>query len=123
EGFIKVYTANSNQSDWLRADWPGYNSNKSNFNNCGDWHPIGASNKLKFFPVSVHSSTWFYDLLRTSYSSGGGNLTNGQAATEQGLDMKDIMQHTNARCFPGGAPQLVAVERTTALGYTSTQIQ
>lgn len=123
EGFIKVYTANANQSDWVRSDWPGYNSNKSNFTNCGDWHPIGASNKLKFFPVSVHSSTWFYDLLRTAYTSGGGNLTNGQAATEQGLDMKDIMQHTNARCYPGGAPQLVAVERTTALGYTAAQIQ
>lgn len=112
EGFVKVYTGSS--AGWVRADWPGYNADESVVRQCGDWHAVGAANKLKFFPVSVHNTTWFADLMKKTYALGGGNMTNTAANNEAGASLGAIMQHTNARCYPGGAPQLVAVARTAA---------
>ena len=112
EGFIRVYS--STDASWLRSDWPGYNANVSSVLNCGDWHAVGAANKLKFFPVSVHNTTWFQTLMAQTYAQGGGNMTAAQASSEKTASLATIMQHTNARCYPGGAPQLAAVERVAA---------
>ena len=112
EGFFRVYEANS--ASWVRGDWPGYSTDESDMLQCGDWHAVGAANKLKFFPVSVHNTTWFYNLMRKTYATGGGNMSNTNANSEKTASLETIMQHTNARCFPGGAPQLAAVTRTSA---------
>jgi hypothetical protein len=117
EGFLKVYEASN--ATWVRADWPGYTEDEADVHQCGDWHAVGASNKLKFFPVSVHNTGWFYALMRKSYANGGGNMSSTGATNERNASLGTIMQHANARCYPGGAPQLAAVTRT-ALNYPDT---
>src|SRR5205085_5554067 len=47
--------------------------------------------------------------------SGGGGLTLAAANTEQSAALNTIMQHGGARCYLGGDPHLVAVERTATL--------
>jgi hypothetical protein len=108
EGFVKVYTSTS--ASWLRADWPGY-SDASDVINCGDWHAVGAANKLKFFPVASHNTTWFSALMKKTYANGGGNMSNSAANNEAGASVATIMGHTNSRCYPGGAPQLAPIAR------------
>ncbi|MEP6494026.1 MAG: hypothetical protein ABJF01_15190 [bacterium] len=119
EGFFRVYTANGGgQIKWLRGDWPGSSSTLpavSAVLNCGDWHvaPDGVS---KFYPVAVHPQAWF--ILQVTASLGA-----TAATTESGASVTTIMGHTGARCYLGGDPHLVAVARTTGLGYTLAQIQ
>ncbi len=134
EGFFRVYTANSGQVSWLRADWPGTSSSlpsKSSVLNCGDWH-ADASGKLEFFPVAVHVhpsdghggtlNTWF-DTVTAAGMSGGVTAANVSAAHNEGeSSLTTIMNHAGARCFLGGDPHLVAVARTTGLGYAVSAI-
>ena len=116
EGFVKFYT--SSTADWIRSDWPGY-ADKTQIRQCGDFHGVGSATNLKFFPVSVHNTTWFYDLMRKTYALGGGGMSNTAAANERDATVKTIMQHSGARCYAGGASQLAATSRTAAL-YPST---
>ena len=113
EGFFKVYTGTT--AAWTRADYPG--ATTSSVNQCGDWHPVVASGPLKFFPASIHNTTWFQNLMVAA------GMTSAAATTEQGASLATIMGHTGARCFLGGSPQLVAVERTTALGFAASAIE
>jgi hypothetical protein len=122
DGFFRVYTANSGNYGWLRADWPG-GSTTSNYLNCGDWHVIDGENQ--FFPVAVHHTSWFKSLLQTHGGYSSTNATNEYNATVQ-----TIMSHSGARCYPGGDPHLVAVARTTGINdpatgshYTTAAIQ
>jgi len=113
EGFFKVYTGGS--SDWTRADYPG--TTISSVTQCGDWHAVVSGGPLKFFPASVHNTTWFKTLMT------GAGMSSSAAESEKTASLATIMGHANARCFLGGAPQLVAVTRTTGLGFTTAQIQ
>ena len=106
EGFFKVYEAIAGQESWLRGDY--------STSNCGDWHAIGPAGDLKFFPAVVHNNTWFQNLLQKSAATGGGGLTSSAASTEKSASTATIMGHTNARCYLGGDPHLVAVERIAA---------
>ncbi len=135
DGFFRVYTAKSGQSAWLRADWPsGSLPSASTMLNCGDWHKVATSGDttLKFFPFAAHyhstsSNTWF-----DTVTAGGrtGTLAARVAASRAEADsvktsnatLSGILQHPNVRCYLGGDPHLVAVARTTALGYTNAQI-
>ncbi len=119
EGFFRVYQANVGQVAWLRADWPGSGAALASVVNCGDWHAMGPTGALKFFPVSVHNTLWFRNLLNKSAATGGGGLSLAAANTEKAANLSTIMQHANARCYLGGDPHLVAVARTAAL-YTDT---
>ena len=114
EGFFKVYTGNT--SAWTRADFPA-SPTAANVTQCGDWHPVVAGGPPKFFPASVHNTAWF----RTLMISAG--MTAAAATTEQGATLATIMGKANARCYLGGAPQLVAVQRTAALGYSTAAIE
>lgn len=105
EGFFKVYEANSNQEAWIRGDYSN--------NNCGDWHAIGPAGKMKFFPISTHNNTWFSNLLKQTAALGGGGLTSTQATTEKSASAATIMSHANSRCYLGGDPHLVNIERTS----------
>jgi hypothetical protein len=126
EGFFRVYTVPNGQQSWLRGDWPGTFSstpNISSVTNCGDWHnitsaPPGATTGMKFFPASVHNTTWFHDLL-DNY----GGLTSSQATTEQNRSLSEILSSPGARCYLGGDPHLVAIARNGAAGYAATNYQ
>jgi hypothetical protein len=102
EGFFRVYLAQGGQQQWLRGDYRS--------ENCGDWHLVNGV--PKFFPDAVHSTSnaydWFGDILT---SNSGDNMSNSQANSHRGKSMSSIMASPNARCYLGGDPHLVAVER------------
>jgi len=119
EGFFRVYKAKSGQANWLRADWPGSSGTLptiASVLNCGDWH-TASDGTSRFFPAAVHPQGWFSAYLQ----AGGMSVTN--ANNEHNATLSTIMGHPGARCYLGGDPHLVAVERTNALGYTNAQIQ
>jgi hypothetical protein len=140
EGFFRVYRANTGQSAWLRADWPGSETampNASNLLNCGDFH-ADSTGRLKFFPFAVHlhsstTKTWFDSLVAGGMPGGVGGSTGGvtnlnhahaEGDSLVGTETQEgaILKHPNARCYLGGDPHLVAVARTTALGYALSAI-
>src|SRR5262249_55748103 len=65
-----------------------------------------------FFPASIHATAWFKALMVA------GGMTNNQANNERDADLATIMGHANARCFLGGDPNLIAIERA-ANGWTN----
>jgi Tfp pilus assembly protein PilX len=105
EGFFKVYKmAATTNSGFIRADttWLA--------KNCGDWHPVAPGGPLKFFPASIHNQAW----AKTLWIAGG--MTAGNATTEAGLSRDAILLHAGARCYLGGDPHLVAIERAGVTG-------
>jgi hypothetical protein len=121
EGFFRVYTANTGEVDWLRSNWPGSGAAVTSVRNCGDWHTVGGVSK--FFPAAIHPTTWFDDLMDLDVSSGGAGMSNSAASNEANASLATIMGHTGARCYLGGDPHLVAVERTAAAGYSAAARQ
>lgn len=138
EGFMRVYQANSGEEDWLRADWT---TTKTSATNCGDYHRVlvGGNKVWKFFPASVHGTTsatlwarnlWIASGDYTSGTSGTGNIT--QSAYSHGnLTVQNIMSKPLSnlsggqpahRCFLGGDPHLIAVERNANGGVASGQV-
>jgi hypothetical protein len=107
--------------------------NKRMINNCGDWHMTGtgASRMPRFFPIALHrpSVAWFNTLLTTSAASGGVGMSAGNATTHLASSVITLM--TNAvggagsmnegvqRCYLGGDPHLVAIERYNVTGYVA----
>ena len=99
-------------------------------NNCGDWHTLGAvgvgsGRHKQFFPLSVHRLRWFHDTL-TKLAVLGGPPTGWFAtaatvdshtvnlnATKSGRMMRNETGKSEGipRCFLGGDPHLVAIER------------
>lgn len=76
---------------------------------CGDLH--GG----RFYPVAVHSQTWFRDAMPAAdphRSQGSRNRDFedlSSAARDTVADL--VLGSATARCFPAGSPQLAAVER------------
>jgi hypothetical protein len=126
EGFVRVYQANAGEQNWLRAD---YTANKPTANNCGDFHRvrIGGVNVWRFFPAVTHGTTgataWARNLWITS-----GDYNAATANAHGGLAVSAIMTQALVagqpapRCFPGGDPHLVAVERNGNGGVVAGQI-
>ncbi len=108
EGLFRIYKANGGQQAWLQSQWPGV-TNVGSYTNCGDWHAVPGAPDLKFFPAAVHPTTWFRALMQSA------GLSYAAAAAESSATITTIMQHTNARCYLGGDPHLVAVARTATL--------
>jgi hypothetical protein len=127
EGFVRVYQANLAQEPWLRADWT---TNKSSANNCGDFHQvmIGGVAQWKFFPASVHgtgaSTAWARTLwdavpgVTTTWVDNHATLTVSQIMSQP---LWGVGQPAH-RCFLGGDPHLVAVERNGSGGVAAGQI-
>ncbi len=123
-------TGNSYTTYWFGV-------NKRMVNNCGDWHTTGtgASRMRRFFPIALHrpSVTWLNTLLTTSSGGGGAGMSAPNATTHLASNVTTLM--TNAvggagamnegvqRCYLGGAPQLVAIERYGVTGYSSAAWQ
>jgi hypothetical protein len=115
EGFIRIYTAKSGQTAWLRGD---YTSDKSSNNNCGDWHAVTISGvtRWKFFPASVHSKSW----AKTLWQSGGMSSSAASSHSSAGLDVilgnPTISGQPQPRCFLGGDPYLAAIDGGLQVG-------
>jgi hypothetical protein len=135
DGFFRVYTANTlwaaGGASWLRGDAPSSWSTQANVMMCGDWHPMyntatGANYPdLKFFPVSVHSQTWFKSMDSTYWVHNGMTATNAKnaASTESALSTASILGHASSQCYLGGDPHLVAIDRNGATGYAAATYQ
>lgn len=104
EGFLKIYTGVPGSATWVRADW---NATKANADNCGAAYPVTPGGPRKFFPASIHNTPWFQALLIA------GGMTPQQALDTSAAPLRTIMSKATARCYLGGEPQLVAVERNS----------
>lgn len=104
EGFVKFYTGVPGSANWVRGDW---NGTKSNAGNCGAAYPVTPGGPRKFFPASVHNTAWFQALLIA------GGMTPAQALDTSAASLRTIMSKATARCYLGGEPQLVSVERNS----------
>ncbi len=120
EGFVRVYQANAGESAWLRGDWTG---NKVTAENCGDFHHvmIGGVPVWQFFPAAAHGTTAPYAWARTLWVNSG-DYTAATATNHANLTVAQIMSQPLAagqpapRCYPGGDPHLVAIERNAMGG-------
>lgn len=120
EGFLKVYTATTNNQGWLRGDWlAGSPPAVASVVNCGDWHAVAPGGDLKFFPASVHAAAWFPNVVAPGMPGATATQQLANAQAEGAASLATIMQHPNARCFAGGDPHLVAVSRS-ATSYPDT---
>jgi hypothetical protein len=113
EGFLKVYIANQGEDNWLRGDWTG---NKATTTNCGASYRTVQGGPRQFFPASVHGTAWFRAILQV----GGMTLQQAQDTSNASLDV--IMAKSTAKCYLGGDPHLVAVERANG-NFTPAQSQ
>lgn len=111
EGFFKVYTGSSGQGGWVRGDWPGATPANTDLWTCGDVH------NGKFYPVAIHPQAWFETLLDTT------GMTAAQADAESNASAYTILNKSGSRCYLGGSPQLLAVGRTSGLGYGTSARQ
>ncbi len=110
EGFVRVYTANAGQTAWLRGT---LDRTAASLNyNCGDFHMVGG--RAQFFPMAIHNTAWFLTLTGATSAHSTANVQTIMSSTNgSGL---------NARCYPGGDPHLVAIERNSA-AFTNAQKQ
>lgn len=115
EGFLKVYVANQGEDNWVRGDWT---NNKTTTINCGASYRVVPGGPRLFFPASVHNvnNVWFTNLLVA------GGMTARQAQDTANAGLGEIMAKSTARCYLGGDPHLVAVERNNG-NFTNAQKQ
>jgi hypothetical protein len=126
EGFVRIYQANAGQEEWIRADWT---ETKTAAYNCGDYHQvmIGGVAQWRFFPAVTHNNTAATAWARNLWDAVPGVTTttvNNHADDSVDDIMKGVLaagqpQH---RCFLGGDPNLVAVERNGNGGVAAGQI-
>lgn len=140
DGFFRVYVANSGKTAWLRSDWSGTSTTLPSLSTtswpsvatiltCGDWHHVAGDTALKFFPMAVHYhtvhsghdvNTWFDTVAAGGMSGGVGSTNISKVQSESDSGATAIMQHSGARCYPGGDPHLVAVERDSTVYAVGT---
>jgi Tfp pilus assembly protein PilX len=128
EGFFRYFRGNADAT--LRGNWPtgGPPPPIANVTQCGDWHwapgtvtpatmtpPTNTdTTRLKFYPASVHNTTWFRNQIDSGYFKHGG-VTQAQADAyadaEKISSVGQILDNPNARCYLAGDPHLVATER------------
>jgi hypothetical protein len=115
EGFVRVYQAHAGTTaGYVRGDFLE--------TNCGDWHRSSLTAKWKFYPSYVHDTlnTWFVDTIRANNT-----MTLSAAKTHANATFTTIMTPVAGRpaprCFVGGDPHLVAVERDDPGNFTPEQ--
>jgi hypothetical protein len=99
EGFVRVYRAHAlTGSDYVRGDFTS--------SNCGDWHRTVVNGPWKFYPAAIHNTAWFVADI---------GALDANASTHSTASFATIMTPVNGRpaprCFLGGDPHLVAIER------------
>ncbi len=108
EGFFKVYKSTTANSGYVRADFDS--ATAANDKNCGDWHKVLPTGPLVFFPAAIHNNAW----AATLWVAGG--MAAGTATTHKTASVNTIMSGAGARCYLGGDPHLVALERSGVAG-------
>ena len=119
EGFFRLYSGTAGNTPWVRGDWPGGSTPvpPANLRTCGDWHAVPGATDPKFFPASVHATTWFRQMMQDA------GMSAAAARAESSATVQTIMNRAGSRCFLGGAPQLAAAGRTAPLGYDAAARQ
>ncbi|MDB4892452.1 MAG: hypothetical protein JWL61_4307 [Gemmatimonadetes bacterium] len=116
EGFFRIYTARSLDSD-LRGDFPS-SATAANTAFCGDWHnqKVNGVNKTVFYPAKIHNTAWFNAQYRQGLIDAGTAAATATtlANAHDGDNLQTIMANPNARCYLPGDPHLVAVERSAS---------
>ncbi|MDB4885540.1 MAG: hypothetical protein JWN79_978 [Gemmatimonadetes bacterium] len=125
EGFYRYYRGKGGNEAAVRGDWPvpyGSMPTVDKVTQCGDWHwaprstpqlGAGDTTRLKFYPVSVHNTTWFRNQIDSGLVARGFT----QAAADKYADAEKIaalgpiLDSPNARCYLAGDPHLVAIDR------------
>ena len=132
EGFFRYYQGKVGTEAQVRGDWPGSSPAVSSVRQCGDWHYMPRKNvsdtALKFYPASVHPTTWFRAQVESAYVERG--LTAAAAGTKARTDsaqgtsagLKTLLSNPNARCFLAGDPHLVATDRPLAGAKPAPQV-
>lgn len=122
EGFVRAYRGRSAfEAAYVRGDYTP--------ENCGDWHRASAASPWRFYPASVHNTAngWFTTMLATSLA-----YTPTQATNHAKEPIDNIIRSTSGqsgvgrpdpRCYLGGDPHLVAVERDNATRWTAPERQ
>ena len=120
EGFFRVYQAKANQDMALRGDWvSGYGPPPTidQVKQCGDWHYMAPKNATdtaaKFYPASVHATTWFRAQVESGYVARGvaPPTANSQASADSADALGTLLANPRARCYLAGDPHLVAIDR------------
>lgn len=119
EGFFRVYTVPNGKESWIRGDYPsGTPPAVTSVKQCGDFH-LG-----KFYPAAVHPTAWFETLMDTIHNPNGSSyMTSSQADNESNASLSTIMGNPGARCYLGGDPHLVAINRHGVAGYAASTWQ
>ena len=107
--------ATLDEEEWLRADWT---ENKPDATNCGDYHRVvvGGAQVWRFYPAMTHGTTAATAWARNQWVAGG-LFTAGNVSDHADNTVDEIMSAPLAagqpqhRCFLGGDPNLIAVER------------
>ena len=101
-------------------------------NNCGEWRDVFDDNgnlEWEFFPIAVHPTAWYKTIVAAAQGgivpplvSIANNLETSGATepadtiTVNGMAKNPLRNGDSShppRCYPGGAPELVATERDT----------
>ncbi|HST07338.1 MAG TPA: hypothetical protein VLJ83_04165, partial [Gemmatimonadaceae bacterium] len=105
EGFVRIYQANAGEEAWLRGDWTG---NKATTKTCGATYKTNAATgAMKFFPASVHGTSWMHDSLVA------GGMSSTAANNVGNYSLNTIMSQATSRCYLGGDPRLVSEARNS----------
>ena len=113
DGFFRVYQ--SNRADRLRVNPIVYSGgvNSPPDSLCGDWHidSTAVPRRLTFWPVAVHNKDWMWARFGVKAPSDTFNTATASTAKRDA-----IMANANGfRCYPGGDPHLVGIERSAKL--------
>jgi len=117
EGFFRVYTS-TNGPAWLRGDWSNRNDN------CGAAYTFWVGGPPMFVPLSEHTKAWFSRALLAAYTNGvtAYNSTFRSSHTASSVTSAlttTVLSQPSARCYPGGDPNLRAVNMRGTTAYNN----
>jgi hypothetical protein len=112
DGFFRVYQ--SNRTDRLRtAPYNNAGVNSPPDSLCGDWHidSTAVPRRLTFWPIAVHNANWMW-----ARFGGAPPADTFSTAVASNAKRDGIMTNASGfRCYLGGDPHLVAIERSKKL--------
>jgi hypothetical protein len=113
EGFFRVYQ--SNRTDRLRVAPVQYDGgvNSPPDSLCGDWHidSTAVPRRLTFWPTAVHNQPWMW----ARFAGAPPADTFSTPIPSEGRRDRIMRNASGFRCYPGGDPHLVAIERSLKL--------
>jgi len=117
EGFFRVYQAVGTAAatgGHMRSDSTFVGSNATYQDSlCGDFH-VDNTGRSRFYPIAVHNQQWFRNL-QPAVPADAVPVGTSINDAERDLVMLNGGGGTNFRCYMGGDPHLVAIERRLML--------